>query len=333
MIKFGIIGCGNVAPTYLYALSRNEQAKVVAIVDTDISKAANVGNTFGIDKVYQDYKKMLADEQLDAVVICTPHFVHYSQVLDCAEKGLAILCEKPLAVQMSEIESIIEKCRNVRFSVMLQRRLYPNTIATAKAIQSGLLGNITEASLQFSCHKSPEFYNSWRGKKISGGGVLISQTLHRIDQLAFIFGDALAVEGTIKTTRPEIEVEDYAKGLIHFQNDITVSVEADNSSGNSDTLSIINIIGTHGKICLSDDKTLEWDLEGISIPVDVDINIIPTSHRPAYYGPCHEIIIDDFVDSIACNRQPMILGKHALPSMKIIFGFYEAAKQGKKIYI
>ena len=333
MIKFGVIGCGNVAPTYLYSLTKNKHAQVMAVVDVDTTITKKIADTYGIRKIYQDYKEMLPNEDLDAVVICTPHFVHYEQVLYCAERKLAILCEKPLSVNMVEIEEMIEKCWDIHFSVMLQRRFYPNSIATAQAVQMGVLGEIKEASLKFTCHKTPEFYDSWRGKKISGGGVLISQALHRIDQLSYFFGEALAVEGIVKKTRDEIEVEDYAKGRIYFPNGVVADIEADNFSGNPETISIIEIVGSRGRVCLSDDKTIAWSVDKIPKPAEVDINMIPTSHRPAYYGPCHERLIDDFVDSLVYHRPLTVTGKDALPSMKIIFGFYESARKGKKIFL
>lgn len=331
MIRFGIIGCGNVAPTYVYTLNKNPNAEVIAVADTDIKATSNIQTRYNVKAAYQDYKEMLHVEQIDAVVICTPHFMHYEQAVHCSAQKKDILCEKPLSVTLPEIEKMIDACKSVRFSVMLQRRFYPNTIATADVINAGLLGQLKQVSLKFTCHKSEEFYSTWRGKKISGGGVLLSQALHRIDQLAFIFGDAIAVDGKIECTRSYIEVEDYAKGQIFFPKGIIVDIEANNTSGNSDTISIIHITGTKGEIILSDDKTTLWDVIGVQAPEEVDINAIPTSHRPAYYGPCHEKIIDDFVNSITEDRPPIISGRDAIASMKIIFGFYEASRKKSKI--
>ena len=331
MIRFGIIGCGSVSQTYLYELSRNINSEVVAIVDTDITKAHNNAELFGVANVYSDYKEMLNNEHIDAVIICTPHFAHYEQAIACAKKGLHILCEKPLATSLEDIKKMIDECSKMKFSVMLQRRFYPNSIAVANAIKSGALGSIIEVSLDFTCYKSPDFYNNWRGKKISGGGVLISQALHRIDQLSFFFGEAQYVEGITKIIQQEIEVEDYAKGEIYFSNDIVANIEANNSSGDPDTISIIKIKGSMGEIVLSDDKTIEWRVKGMPLPSEADINRIPTKYRPEYYGPCHEEVINDFVDAIFNDRQPIITGVDALPSMEIIFGFYKSAEMKKRI--
>lgn len=333
MVNIGVIGCGSVSQTYLYALKHNKYANVTAVVDIEIGRAQKNAGLFEIPTAYSDYKEMLKYEHLDAVVICTPHYVHREQAVTCAEKGLHILCEKPLATTMKDVEDIITRCRNVKFAVMLQRRLYPNSIATLAAVRQSALGKIIEVSLNFRCHKSHEFYDSWRGKEISGGGVLISQALHRIDLIAYFFGKPRYVEGIVRTTRPEIEVEDYAKGKVYFANEVIVDIEANNSSGNSDTVSIIKIKGTRGDIVLSDDKTLQWDVEGIPFPEEADINRIPARYRPVYYGPCHELIIDDFVDAIVNDRSPAIVGEDALASMKIIFGFYAAAKEKEKVLV
>jgi len=65
----------------------------------------------------------------------------------------------------------------------------------------------------------------------------------------------------------------------------------------------------------------------------VDINKIPTKFRPVYYGPCHEFVIDDFVDSIVNNRRPFIVGEDSLGAMKVIFGLYKSAREKRKIAI
>ena len=85
---------------------------------------------------------MLIEGGLDAVVICTPHYLHREQAISCAEYNLPILCEKPLATNLKDLEEMLDKCRNIPFGVMLQRRFYPNTIDTAEAVKRGLLGEI-----------------------------------------------------------------------------------------------------------------------------------------------------------------------------------------------
>ncbi len=325
MVRFGVIGCGNVSGTYLYTLSKNKNAEVVAIADSDTGKAKKSANLFGIGKTYEDYRGMLSNENLDATIICTPHYLHHEQALDCFSKKLDVLCEKPLATNMEDVFEMVEKGKRVKFGVMLQRRLYPNSIRTREVVNKGLLGKINEVSLKFSCHKSQEFYNTWRGQRISGGGTLLSQALHRIDQLVYFFGPAKYVKGTMKMTRSDIEVEDYAKGKIFFENNIVADIESNNSSGNPDTISIIKIAGDMGNIVLSDDKTIIWDVQNQPKPKEIDINTIPKEYRPEYYGPAHEIVINDFVDSIREKKTPVVSGADSIPAMQIIFGFYKSA--------
>lgn len=332
MIKFGLIGCGNVSNIYLYTLKRNKNSEVIALADIDLNKARKNAEIFGIKSVYSSYKEMLEREKINAVVICTPHYLHYEQFMECAKKKLDVLCEKPLAVNIRDIEDMIEKGRSIKFGVMLQRRFYPNSELTRNVINKGLLGKIEEVSLDFRCHKTPEFYDSWRGKKISGGGTLISQALHRIDQLVYFFGPAENVDGIIKTTRDYIEVEDYAIGKISFGNNIIANIESNNSTGDSETISTIKIKGTKGIIVLSDDKTLEWGLD-IPKPEEISINNIPPEYRPVHYGPAHELVIDNFVDAVLYDKPVKVSGEDSLEAMKIIFGFYKSAKEKRKIYI
>ena len=112
MIKIGIIGCGNVSQTYLYTLSKNKDAEVVALADIDLSKAKKHAEIFNIKSIYSDYKEMIDKESLDAVIIATPHFLHHDQAIACAKNSIDILCEKPLATNMKDTVDMINKCKD-----------------------------------------------------------------------------------------------------------------------------------------------------------------------------------------------------------------------------
>ena len=81
MINIVVIGCGNIAPTYLYTLKKHKDANVVAVVDTDIKKAEQLAKTFKVKNAYTDYLEALDLEDLDAAVICTPHYLHCEQAI------------------------------------------------------------------------------------------------------------------------------------------------------------------------------------------------------------------------------------------------------------
>jgi UDP-N-acetyl-2-amino-2-deoxyglucuronate dehydrogenase len=329
-IKFGVVGCGNVSPTYLHTLVNNSNSEVLWVADINSIKARQRIETFGIPRAYENYEEAIRIQKPDAVIICSPHYAHKNQAIASAKAGIDILCEKPLATNLEDTISMINECKTVRLGVMLQRRFYKNSEATSLAIKIGAIGKIQNSSLKFSCNKSPDFYESWRGKTISGGGVLLSQALHRIDQLVYFFGKPIEVAGRTRTTRDYIEVEDYAKGHILFENGVRTDIETNNSEdeAGNETISLIRINGEKGSIVLSDDKTPIWNVRNIPKPEEEDTNAIPQHIRPSYYGPCHEVVIDDFVDSILERRNPAISGKDSLDSMKIIFGFYESANNG-----
>lgn len=336
-VKFGLIGCGNVSSTYLYILKNNRNSELIAIAEENPERLRYKANLFGVDKIYTNYRDMLDNDFLDAVVIATPPYAHKEQALYCARKGLDILCEKPLSITQKDVEEIIEGCKDVKTSVMLQRRFYPVSKSVKEAVEKGLFGEIKNASIKSRCNKSDDFYNSWRGKRyMAGGGALISQTLSRIDQMVYFFGNPRAVEGIMRTTRQNIEVEDYAKGTIYFDNGIIVNVETNTSDPESRgfTFSFIRIDGTKGNCVLSDDKALLWMVSGMDKPANGNLEMIPEEYRPMYYGPCHEIIINDFVDAVKNNRRPLVSMEDSLLDMKVIFGFYESARNnGEKVLL
>ena len=97
-VRFGIIGFGNVAPTYLYALQNNPDSEVVSIAESNFEKFNNFSNHHGNFKggTYNNYRDMIDSNSLDAVVIATSPYAHKEQALYCAKKGLDILCERSI---------------------------------------------------------------------------------------------------------------------------------------------------------------------------------------------------------------------------------------------
>lgn len=107
MIRFGIIGCGVIAPYHARALEKTEGAMLTAVCDIIKEKAEALSAKFGNPKVYTDYKKMLKSSDIDAVCICTPSGMHGQMCIDAARAGKHILCEKPMEITKAKIARVI----------------------------------------------------------------------------------------------------------------------------------------------------------------------------------------------------------------------------------
>ncbi|GEM_PF-4007757 len=323
MLNYAIIGCGTAAKVHIHHLEEHPDVKIVATCDpllpTDhLFLNLNVPH-------YQDYQQLLKDQKIDAVSIISPHNEHYAQAIACAEKNIHVLCEKPLALnydQAAEIVDTFEK-RNLTLTAMLPRRFFNNTLALEEELNKETFGKIKNINYILQVNKDQSYYTGWRGKKyVAGGGVLMCQALHDLDRLTYLFGEAKIINAELQTTRKYIDVEDIAKVQLVFPNNIPCTIQADTIS--KDTwLGKILIETEKGNIILNSEYTESWPL---SNPPEPNNDTYHPTIKPRYYGPCHGLIINDFLNAIRENKEPKVSGKSTLPTLKLLFDIYKKAE-------
>jgi len=229
MIKGAIIGFGSIAQRHLEGYTPQQDVRIVAVADIISQRRGLARNKLKIDEknIYSDYRKLMSKERLDFIDICVPHNLHKDVILEAANHGLHILCEKPLAMTLSDIDDVIqisnENC--VQCIVCHNYMYFPPNIKAKEIIDDGGLGRVlyfewrTFASSYFP--GVPEFKPSWRATAaISGGGPLLDNALHPC-YLAnwFIGGKPNSVKGTIDNmNRPEYSTEDFGHAFYTYQN-------------------------------------------------------------------------------------------------------------------
>src|SRR5512139_1715783 len=97
--RLGVIGCGHWGPNHIRVFSQLRDSQVVACADLDTNRLNAIREQQPNVKLHKDYRQMLAEEQLDAVVVSTPTRTHYEVVKDALQAGKHVLCEKPLCVE------------------------------------------------------------------------------------------------------------------------------------------------------------------------------------------------------------------------------------------
>jgi UDP-N-acetyl-2-amino-2-deoxyglucuronate dehydrogenase len=327
-LNYGLIGCGAAGKVHAYYFSKAFNLK--SLSDTNPESLDLFTSLFNPETTYFNDKEMLTKEGLDVVSIATPPYFHREQVLKAASEKIHILCEKPLAATLQDAQSIVDACKSsgVTLGIMLPRRFYNNSQAVKKILDSDDLGKITDVSFVLECHKEREYYSTWRGqKKFTGGGILMSQAIHSIDQLVYFFGNPLRVKGNVRTTRDYLEVEDEADAVIEFASGESVTLK---TTANSEKTwkGITSITGEKGKIILDSAETLMWDVPNVEKPLLEEKESISTEFKPKYYGPGHMKVIEDFISSIGKGERPYVTGEDCLDAMKIIFGIYGSSAKG-----
>ncbi len=194
-MKLGIIGAGKIAKEVLRFINDIENIKPVAICSRPEStkKLESLSKSYGIEKVYTNYKDLLADEDIDAVYIALPNDMHF-EVMDAAlDFGKNIICEKPLTANINQAIKIFAKADRKNLFVMeaVSHRFLPNALEVKNLIKD--LGKIKILSLNYSQYSSR--YGDFLKDKIApvfrlenAGGALMDINFYNIDFVVTLFG-------------------------------------------------------------------------------------------------------------------------------------------------
>ena len=173
-IHWGIIGCGSIAHKFATDLKTVPKAILYAVASRDLQKAEKFGQLHGATRFYGQYEVLMQDPLVDIIYIATPHPFHCENAVQCLEHKKAVLCEKPLAMNIKEVEQMIQSAKATNCFLMeaLWTYFLPHYQYVLEVIESQALGNITllEADFGFKGNTDP---NGRLYDKSLGGGSLL----------------------------------------------------------------------------------------------------------------------------------------------------------------
>ncbi|HZQ81521.1 MAG TPA: Gfo/Idh/MocA family oxidoreductase [Gaiellaceae bacterium] len=220
-LRYGLIGAGVVAGMHLEALRGLDGVELVGISDLNREAAAARAHDAGC-RAFADAGELLAEE-LDVVVIGTPHPSHAELAIAALETGAHVLCEKPLAPEAREADAMIAAADRAGrlLGVCFQQRFRPVIRAAKRLIDDGRLGPLVRASIVDPLYRPHAYYASadWRGTwKGEGGGVLMNQAPHTLDLLCHLAGPPQTAWGVAERRAQPMEAEDTATALLAYEN-------------------------------------------------------------------------------------------------------------------
>ena len=185
--RVGIIGCGSIFPMHSVSVVQQVNAELVAVCDIKEDRAKQRAEEYNC-AYYLDYQEMIDKENLDVVHICTPHYLHAPMAVYAAEKGVHILTEKPMAIELADAYAMIEAAENsgVVLGVIFQNRYNPGSKLIKEVLDSGELGRLLSCKLSVTWKRTDEYYSlsDWKGTwELEGGGVVIDQAIHTPEEI------------------------------------------------------------------------------------------------------------------------------------------------------
>ena len=247
MLNIAVVGVGFIGEEHVEAIRRTNLGRVEALVGRDLEKTKSKAAILGIEKVYDDIRYVLEDEQIQVIHICTPNMLHYSMVKRALEAGKHVVCEKPLTLTSGEAKELVHLAEEKHLvnAIHFNIRYYPLIRHAKEMIERGDIGklySITGAYLQDWLVKDTDY--SWRLESEKSGETRAVGDIgtHWMDLVEYITGlkitDVNADIGTFlaKRKKPkmgvetwsgkilknddyeivDIDTEDYASVLLHF---------------------------------------------------------------------------------------------------------------------
>jgi len=318
-VRIGLIGAGGIAGAHTAGYRRNPDTVVFAAIADPVRE--NAENRRGGDDtvvIYDDYRTMIAEAQLDAVDICLPHHLHADAIIAAAEAGLHVLCEKPLCLTVEEATAITEVAARTGVTIMCaHNQLFFPTVAEAKRmLDSGMFGRVYEVRTTDSFYNdfTPESMG-WRAHTATaGGGELIDTGYHPLYLMQHLAG-ATPVEVTAMLTKHRLafmEGEDSAQVLIRYDNGVVGHVTTSWAYDPAPGTEKFSVVAEKGALT-SDGVTLTYRLRGAE-PVTLE------------FEPVHDIAaeVEHFAHCLLTGARPIQTHVEGIDVLGVILAAYES---------
>lgn len=336
---FGIIGAGMIARFHAQAIQSMKNCGLGGVFSEDQEGAVAFAKANNC-KAFLSIEEMMADPSIDIVTIATPSGSHLEPALIAADAGKHIICEKPLEVTSERAQKMIRHCadRNVVLSGIFNRRFNPAVEELKKAVDLGRFGKLAICDAQIKWYRDQAYYDSaaWRGTwALDGGGALMNQSIHTIDQLLYFAGPVSRLTASTTTlSHTGIEVEDNAVAILEFENGARGAIQASTSCWSSTGHPAeIQLCGTEGSVFLQDDQFRKWEFLK---PLESDARVMETIMLEKKRGlgandpsaidfKGHQLNFEDVVQAIDNGTSPTISGEEALKAIQLIEAIYQSA--------
>lgn len=327
MINLGIIGLGGITRNrHIPAIKQNGRFHFSAAAD--IFPDNGTAEAFGIDRYYDDYKAMLADPSIDAVLISSPHDLHVEHCEAAFNAGKHVLLEKPIARDLHEAQAIMNAAEKAGTVLMIGhlQRFNPVNYTIKQLIDNGELGHCLSARVDHYQNFNPPATSWWRDKTKSGGGSVIGSGVHRLDLLRWFLGEPVSVYARSVDMPERLEAEACAHAIISFENGAIAEFSINWCVYQYIYAEALSLTGTNGTICTSASKVCANQDALKMSKKDVDggamKDVIPYTCKTMY---------DHFADCVENGEKPLTSGLEGYKTLQLIRAIYRSIETGKII--
>jgi UDP-N-acetylglucosamine 3-dehydrogenase len=321
MIKIGVIGTGSMGKNHARVCSELNDVDLVGICDIDKTTASVVAERFQT-KAYTSYRELIS--KVDAVIIATPTSTHFDISNTALSSGKHVLVEKPISGTIAHAQDMVKKAEDEHLVLATGHieRHNPAVAFVKEGIEKNRFGDVISLSSQRVSNLPG---------RIRDVGVILDFGVHDIDVMRFLSGEVVSVYAKAGVYTKKIQYEDHATILLNFENDVCGVVEVN-------WLTPIKI----RKIFLTcSEQFVEMDYIDQSVTVSSScfkaVDEMDLYHVPMQFTSNHIALerkeplkneIQDFIDAIKTNKQPLASGYDGLMALRIAHGALQSYKTG-----
>lgn len=326
LLAVGIVGTGTLGTRLGEQLAAVDDAAVVAIADVSPESLDAAGATLGVDAAsrYESYERMIDAEPLDAVIIATPHTLHYDQIVTAMDAGLDVLCEKPLATDLDDCRALVERDEASEQVLMVgyQRHLGPAYVHGRERLD-GIEPKFVTAEISQNWYESQR--GTWRtNPDLSGGGQLYDTGSHLVDAVLWMSDldpETVSAEMVFADDAERVDVQ--AMLTVTFANDCVANISV---SGDAPRVrEHIHFWGDDGGVYVEGENWTPRETELID----------PDGQRryPGSDDDPHRTKPQAFVDAVREGTEPPATAADAYTVTAVIEAAYESARTGERVSV
>ena len=341
--RIGVIGLG-MGQSHIRGYQEHPQAEVAAVADLNPELLREVAEKFHIPRTYQDPREMIEREKLDVISVAVPNKFHCELTVAALESGAHVLCEKPMAMNAQEAETMLAAAKRCdrRLMINFSYRFNPQSYALKQLADSGEFGDIYFARTIWLRRRGMPKFGGWFGQKeFAGGGPLIDLGVHRLDLALWLMNYpepewVMATAGApiaaplAAAQNLKFDVEDFAAAMVRFRNGAMLELEASWAANiKENELMETRLLGTRaGLRQFNVNGTYEFDaevyLEKAGCQYDQKLHLPVPACKNAQYS---------LLEAIERQLPTPAPGEQGLLVMRLLDAIYRSAAEGRPIQL
>jgi myo-inositol 2-dehydrogenase/D-chiro-inositol 1-dehydrogenase len=331
-LKIGIIGAGRIGKLHaenIVAKIKEVELKSIADIFMD-DKMEKWAYGIGIKNAYKDYRKIIEDREIDAVLICSSTDTHAKLIIECSEASKHVFCEKPIDLNVEKIEEAINAVEKagVKFQVGFNRRFDHNFKKVQESVKDGQIGDVHLLKITSRDPQPPPL----EYVKVSGG-IFLDMTIHDFDMARYLTGSEVTEVYAVGDTLIDPSIKEYgdvdtAVVTLKFENG-AIGVIDNSRKAVYGYDQRVEVFGSKGCVTVQNDK-----------PNTVEISTVDGvfSEKPKYfflerYEDSYIDEIKSFIDSILEDKEPPVKGIDGLKPVLIGLAAKKSLETGKPVRV